>query len=452
MGVASDEDRLLGSARGEASNMLIRRSAMAVARMLPGIVVLRLTSAFARVSSSAVALVQSSAVALMLTSASASAELPATVKVGILNDMNGPFADQSGRGSVVAAQLAAEEFAAAGGGLKVEILSADHLNKPDVGAQIVREWVDRDGVAAVADSVNSSVGLAVNTIMAEKHRTFVATNVGTSDLTGKFCQPTTVQWTMDTYAFGNTMARAMFARDGSSWYYISFDYALGAALERDSATVLTSLGGKVVGSIKHPLGTSDFSSYLLQAQASGAKVVALADTGHDLINAVKQAAEFGLTPKQVLAGLFTQIVDVDSIGLQAAQGLTVTEAFYWDLNNDTRAFAGRFAQRFGGRVPTANQAGVYSSVLAYLHAVKAANTIEGEAVIAEMRRRPIEDKLFGTVVVRQDGRAVHDMYTFQVKAPGESKSRWDTYNILARIPGNEAFRPLDQGGCRLVTK
>jgi branched-chain amino acid transport system substrate-binding protein len=391
------------------------------------------------------------AIALMLPAAFARAELPDTIKVGILNDMNGPFADQSGRGSVVAAQMAAEEFAALGGGLRVEILSADHLNKPDVGAQIVRQWVDQDGVDAVADSVNSGVGLAVNTIMAEKHRTFVATNVGTSDLTGKFCQPTTVQWTMDTYAMGNTMARAMMKQGADTWYYISFDYALGAALERDSSAVLTSLGGKVLGSVKHPLGTTDFSSYLLQAQSSGAKVIALADTGADLINAVKQAAEFGITKKQILAGLFTQIVDVDSIGLQAAQGLTVTEAFYWDLNDNTRAFAKRFADRFNGRVPTANQAGVYSSVLAYLRSVKAADTIEGEAVIAQMRKQPIEDALFGTVTVRQDGRAVHDMYTFRVKAPGESKARWDIYKVLARVPGNEAFRPLNQGGCKLVT-
>jgi branched-chain amino acid transport system substrate-binding protein len=398
----------------------------------------------------AVALVLSTTSALMFPTASAQADLPDTIKVGILNDMNGPFADQSGRGSVVAAQMAAEEFAALGGGLRVEILSADHLNKPDVGAQIVRQWVDQDGVDAVADSVNSGVGLAVNTIMAEKHRTFVATNVGTSDLTGKFCQPTTVQWTMDTYAMGNTMARAMMKQGADTWYYISFDYALGAALERDSSAVLTSLGGKVLGSVKHPLGTTDFSSYLLQAQSSGAKVIALADTGADLINAVKQAAEFGITKKQILAGLFTQIVDVDSIGLQAAQGLTVTEAFYWDLNDNTRSFAQRFGQRFGGRMPTANQAGVYSSILAYLNAVKAANSIEGEAVIAQMRKAPIEDKLFGTVTVRQDGRAVHDMYTFRVKAPAESKSRWDTYKVLERVPGNEAFRPLNQGGCKLV--
>jgi branched-chain amino acid transport system substrate-binding protein len=389
-------------------------------------------------------------ISLLLPTAFAHAELPAVVKIGILNDMNGPFADQSGKGSVVAAQMAAEDFAGQGGGFHVEILAADHQNKPDVGAQIVREWVDRDGVDAIADAVNSDVGLAVNTVMAEKHRTFIATNVGTSDLTGKFCQPTTVQWTMDTYAMGNTMARAMMAQHGDTWYYISFDYALGAALERDSTAVLTSLGGKVVGSIKHPVGTTDFSSYLLQAQSSGAKVVALADTGADLINAVKQAAEFGQTKQQILAGLFTQIVDVDSIGLPAAQGLTVTEAFYWDLNDDTRSFARRFGHRFNGRMPTANQAGVYSSVLAYLNTVKTAQTIVGEDVIAQMRKQPIEDKLFGTVTVRQDGRAVHDMYTFKVKTPGESKGRWDDYTVLARIPGDQAFRPLDQGGCKLV--
>ena len=389
---------------------------------------------------------------VMMSGAVARADVPANVRIGILNDMNGPFADQSGAGSVVAAKLAQEDFAAEGGSFKVEIVSADHLNKPDVGAQIARQWVDRDGVDAVADAVNSGVGLAVNTVMAEKHRTFIATNVGTSDLTGKFCQPTTVQWTMDTYAFGNAMARAMVGQGADTWYYISFDYALGAALERDSTTVLTSLGGKVVGSVKHPLGTTDFSSYPLQAQSSGAKVVALADTGSDLINAVKQAAEFGLTGQQILAGLFTQIVDIDSIGLRAAHGLTVTEAYYWDLNDDTRAFAKRFSDRFGGRVPTANQAGVYSSVLAYLHAVKEANSIEGEAVIAQMRQHPIQDKLFGSVTVRQDGRAVHDMYTFRVKTPEQSKSRWDTYNLLARIPGDQAFRPLNQGGCRLVTQ
>jgi branched-chain amino acid transport system substrate-binding protein len=392
------------------------------------------------------------AAVLLTPGLAARAQLPDVVRIGILNDMNGPFADQSGKGSIVAAQMAAEEFAAQGGGFKVQILVADHQNKPDVGAQIAREWVDRNGVVAIADAVNSGVALAVNQVMADKHRTFLASNVGTSDLTGKFCQPTTVQWTMDTYALGNTIARAMAARGGDTWYFISFDYALGVALEHDTEAGLSALGDRVVGSIRHPLGTTDFSSYLVQAQASGAKVVALADTGTDLVNAVKQAAEFRVTPRQTLVGLFTQITDVESIGLPAAQGLTVTEAFYWDLNDATRSFARRFAQRYYDRMPTANQAGVYSSVLAYLNAVKAANVVEGEKVVAQMRSQPIQDALFGTVTVRQDGRAVHDMYTFRVKAPGESTSRWDVYQVVARVPGAEAFRPLDQGGCKLVTR
>jgi len=392
------------------------------------------------------------AVVLLAPGVAAQAQLPDVVRIGILNDMNGPFADQSGKGSMVAAQMAAEEFAAQGGGFKVQILAADHLNKPDVGAQIAREWVDRNDVAAIADVANSGVALALNQLMADKHRTLLATNVGTSDLSGKYCQPTTVQWPMDTYALGSTIARAMAPRGGDSWYFISFDYALGVALEHDTQATLKILGATVAGSVRHPLGTTDFSSYLVQAQSSGAKVVALGDTGTDLVNAVKQAAKFRLTSKQTLVGLFTQITDVDSIGLQAAQGLTVTEAFYWDLNDATRAFARRFAQRYDNRQPTANQAGVYSQVLAYLNAVKAANTIEGETVVAQMRKQPIQDALFGTVTVRQDGRAVHDMYTFRVKAPGESTSRWDVYQVIARVPGSEAFRPLDQGGCRLVTR
>lgn len=373
-----------------------------------------------------------------------------TVKIGVLNDMSGPFADQSGKGSVVAAEMAAEDFAAGGGGFKVQILSADHQNKPDIGAQIVRSWVDQQGVDAVADAVNSAVGLAVNEVMREKNRTFIATNVGTSDLTGKFCAPVTVQWTFDTWALGNAAARALMEQGRDTWFFVSFDYALGAALQRDATAVLTALGGKVLGSVHHPLGTTDFSAYLLQAQASGAKVLALADTGADLVNAVKQASEFGIMKKMTLLGLFTQLVDVDAIGLQAAQGMLVTEAFYWDLNDQTRAFSHRFAQRFGGRMPTANQAGVYSSVLAYLHAVKAANSIAGDKVLAEMRRAPIEDKLFGTVTVRPDGRAIHPMYEFRVKSPAESKGRWDYYTLVATIPADKAFRPLAGGGCKLV--
>ena len=381
----------------------------------------------------------------------ARAQLPGTVKIGVLNDMTGPFADQSGKGSVVAAAMAAEDFAAEGAApFKVEIISGDHQNKPDVGSGIAREWIDRDGVDAIADVPNSAVGLAVNQVMREKHRTFLATNVGTSDLTGKFCSPDTVQWTMDSWADGSSAARAMMRRGENTWFFISFNYAFGAALQRDATAMLEKLGGKVLGSVKHPLGTTDFSSYLVQAQSSGAKVVALADTGTDLSNAVKQASEFGLTQKQKFDALFALITDVEAIGLQSAQGMIVTESFYWDLDDATRAFGRRFAKRFGGKMPTSNQAGVYSQVLAYLHAVKAANTIEGEKVVAEMRRAPIQDKLFGTVTVRPDGRAIHAMHVFQVKAPAQSHEHWDVYDKLADIPAEQAFRPLDEGGCPLV--
>ena len=393
------------------------------------------------------------ALVVLLASQAAWAQLPdtfksGTLKIGVLNDQSGPFGDQSGRGSLITAQMAAEDFMREAPELRVEIVYGDHQNKPDIGSAIVRSWVDRDGVVAVADAVNSSVGLAVNDVMRDRHRTFIASNVGTSDLTGKFCAPTTVQWTFDTWALGNSAARAL--KDLGPFYFVGFDYALGAALERDTTAVLTSLGGKVVGSVKHPLGTTDFSSYLLQAQASGAKVIAFASTGLDFINAAKQAAEFGVTRTATLAGLFTQITDVDALGLPAAQGLLLTEAFYWDLNDSSRAFTRRFAERMPGRVPTENQAGVYSSVLAYLRAVKQAGSVEGEKVIEAMRRAPIEDPLFGAVTVRPDGRAVHAMYVFRVKTPAQSASRWDLYTLVSTIPPDLAFRPLDQGGCPML--
>jgi len=384
----------------------------------------------------------------LLASQAAWAQLPNPIKIGVLNDQSGPFGDQSGRGSMIAAQLAAEDFAREAPELKVEIVYGDHQNKPDIGSSIVRAWVDRDGVVAVADAVNSAVGLAVNDVLRERHRTFIASNVGTSDLTGKFCAPTTVQWTFDTWAFGNSAARAL--KDVGPFYFIGFDYALGAALERDTTAALTRLGGKVAGSVKHPLGTTDFSSYLLQAQSSGAKVIAFASTGLDFINAAKQAAEFGVTKTATLTGLFTQITDIDALGLPAAQGLLLTEAFYWDLNDSTRAFTRRFAERMPGRVPTENQAGVYSSIMAYLRAAKLAGSVEGERVIEAMRRAPIEDPLFGAVTVRPDGRAIHAMYVFRVKTPAQSKSRWDVYTLVSTIPPELAFRPLDQGGCPLV--
>ncbi|WP_237478066.1 ABC transporter substrate-binding protein [Lichenibacterium dinghuense] len=386
-----------------------------------------------------------------LSAGPALAEIPDhTIRIGVLNDGSGPFADQSGKGSVVAAQLAADDFMREAPGLKVEILYGDHQNKPDVGSAIVREWLDRDGVAAVTDAVNSGVALAINGVIADKHRTFLGANVGTSDLTGKFCRPTTVQWTFDTWAFGNAAAQALKDVGAKSVYFISFDYALGAALERDTTAAFKALGGTVSGSVKHPLGATDFSSYLLQAQGSGAEAVAFADTGTALVDGVKQAAEFGVSPAQRLTGLLTEIVDVHAIGLPLAQGLLLTEAYYWDRDDASRAFAKRFAEKVPSRVPTENQAGVYSAVLAYLRAAKAADTIDGEAVVDEMKRAPIADALFGTVTVRADGRAIHPMYVYRVKTPAESHGEWDLYSPVATIPADRAFRPLADGGCPLA--
>ena len=382
------------------------------------------------------------------------ADIPGnTIKIGVLNDQTGPLADQSGKGSVVAAQLAADDFAAESGGITVEILAGDHQNKPDIGSTVARQWIDRDGVAAVADSVNSAVSLAVNQVTKEKNRTFIATNVGTSDLTGPFCNAQEFQWTMDTWALGHAAARVMKQDGGThpdSWFFITVDYALGTALERDTVQELKRLGGAVKGSVRVSLGTTDYSSYLLQAQASGAGVVAFADVGSDLINGVKQASEFGVSPGQAVIGIFTQIVDVKSIGLPLAQGMLLTEAYYWDRDDASRAFAKRFAAKMPGKVPTENQAGVYSSVLAYLRAAKRANSIDGDAVVAELKRTPIDDPLFGRVTIRPDGRAIHDMYVFRVKAPAASHSDWDLYEPVLTIPAAEAFRPLADGGCPLV--
>jgi len=390
--------------------------------------------------------------AAVASAGAAFAEIPdRTVRIGVLSDFSGPFADQVGKGSLVGAQMAAEDFAKEAGDLKVEVVSADHQNKPDVGLAIARRWIEEQGVDAIGDLANSGVGLAVNGYLHDKNRTMLASSTATSDLTGKFCQPTTVQWTLDTWALGSAIGGAITRMGGTSWFFISFEYALGKALQRDATEAIVKAGGTVVGSVSHPLGVTDFGSYLLQAQASGAKVIALADTGADAINAIRQAADFHvLSGDARLAALFLQITDIDALGLDRAKGLMLSEAFYWDLNEATRAFAKRFAERMGGRMPTEDQAGVYSETLAYLRAVKAADTIEGDKVVAEMRKAPIEDALFGRVIVRADGRATHAMYVFRVKTPEASKGRWDDYELVESIPASEAFRPLAEGGCRLV--
>jgi branched-chain amino acid transport system substrate-binding protein len=378
------------------------------------------------------------------------------IRIGVLNDMGGPYADLSGRASVDAAQLAAEDFRREAGpnAPAVEILSADHQNKADVGAQIVRRWVDIDGVAAVVDVPNSSVALAVNEVLREKDRAFLASSVATSDMTGKACAPTTVQWVFDTWALANGTARALVHAGGTSWYFITADYAFGHALERDAGMLVKANGGTVVGATRAPIGSADLSSYLLQAQGSGAKVIGLANAGSDATNAIKQAAEFGIgrASGQQLAGLLVFLTDVDALGLQAAQGLVLTEAFYWDQNDSTRAWSRRFAERTGGRMPTMNHAGVYSSVLAYLRAAAAENSIAGAQVVRRMGAAPIDDPLFGRTTIRPDGRVVHDMYLFRVKAPAASKGRWDYYDTIATIPAEEAFRPMADGGCPLVKK
>ncbi len=374
------------------------------------------------------------------------------VKLGVLNDMSGVYADISGPGSVVAAQMAADDFMAKNKGFKVQVVGADHQNKPDVGSSIARKWYDQEGVDAIMDVTTSSVALAIADVTREKNRIFLVSGGGTSDLTGAKCSPNTVHWTYDTWALANGTGAAITKQGGTPWYFIVADYAFGAALERDASAAVKKAGGTVAGSVKHPLGATDFSSFLLQAQSSGAKVIGLANAGGDLINAIKQAAEFGITQGgQALAGLLIFSSDVKALGLPAAQGLLLTEAFYWDLNDDTRAFSKRFAEKFGGKMPTSTQAGVYSSALHYLNAIKDAKTKEAPKVMAQMRATPIDDPLFGKGEVRIDGRATHPMYLFKVKKPADSKGPWDIYELVATIPAEEAFRPLADGGCPLVT-
>ncbi|TXM98946.1 ABC transporter substrate-binding protein [Methylobacterium sp. WL103] len=385
-----------------------------------------------------------------LTTAAAQAQTP--VKIGVLTDRSGVYADIAGEGSLVAARMAVEDFKAADKGLKVEVIAADHQNKPDVGSAIARQWYDRDGVDLIIDGVTSSVALAINQVTKEKNRTFIDTGAGTADLTGVQCTPNTVHWVYDTVALANGTGGAMVKRGGDTWFFLAADYVFGQTLQRDTTTVVTKNGGKVVGSVKTPFPTADFSSFLLQAQGSGAKVIGLANAGADTINAIKQAGEFGITEGgQALAGLLVFSSDVHSLGTKVAQGLVLTEPFYWDLTDATRAFSDRFAKQMGGKKPTANHAGVYAGTLHYLKAVEALKaSSDGAKVVAKMKEMPTDDPLFGKGTIRVDGRKIHDMYLFEVKKPAESKGEWDLYKTLATIPGNEVFRPLNEGGCPLV--
>jgi branched-chain amino acid transport system substrate-binding protein len=374
------------------------------------------------------------------------------VKIGILNDRSGLYADLGGEGSVAAAKMAVEDFKAAEQGLKVDVVSADHQNKPDVAVNKSREWFDQEGVDIIVDVPNSGVALAVNEIVKEKNKVFIDSGAATSDLTGAKCSPNTVHWTYDTWALANGTGSAIVKRGGDSWFFITADYAFGAALERDTTNVVKANGGTIVGSVKAPLNTQDFSSFLLQAQSSKAKIVGLANAGGDTINSIKQAAEFGIVQGgQNLAGLLIFLSDIHSLGLKSAQGLIFTAGFYWDLNDATRAWSDRF-MKVTNRRPTMVQAGVYAGVLHYLKAVAALKDAkDGKAVVAKMKELPSEDPLFGKAQIRVDGRHVHDMYLFEVKKPEESKGPWDYYKLLATIPAEKAFRPLNEGGCVLVT-
>jgi branched-chain amino acid transport system substrate-binding protein len=376
-----------------------------------------------------------------------------TVKIGVLSDMSSLFSENSGPGSLAAARLAVEDFNPAAHGLKVEIVSADHQNKADIGANIARQWFDVDHVDAIVDMATSSVALAVNELAREKNKVLLVSAAATSDLTGQKCSPNTIHWTYDTWMLAHSTGKAMVASGGDTWFFITADYAFGQALERDTTAVVLANGGKVVGSVRHPINVNDFSSFLLQAQASKAKVVGLANAGGDTVNAIKQSAEFGLTKGgQQLAGLLVFIADVHALGLEAAQGLVLTASWYWDMTDGNRAFTKRWRVERPGRYPTMVQAGVYASVIHYL---KTMATIKGDAdgrtVIAKMKEMPTDDPLFGKGFIRADGRKIHDAYLFQVKTPEESKYPGDYYKLRATIPAAEAFRPLKEGGCPLVT-
>jgi len=373
------------------------------------------------------------------------------IKIGVLSDMSSLYTDLAGAGSVLAAKMAVEDSGVEKRGMKVEFVSADHQNKPDVGSAIARQWYDTEKVDVIVDVPNSGVALAVNQITRDKGKAFLVSGAASSDLTGKACSPNTIHWTYDTWMLANGTGGAIVKTGGDSWFFITADYAFGHALERDTAAVVTKNGGKVLGAVKVPLNTQDFSSFLLQAQSSKAKIIGLANAGGDTTNSIKQAAEFGIVKGgQNLAGLLVFLTDVHSLGLNTAQGLIMTETFYWDLNDQTRAFTKRFAPQDKGIHPTMVHAGVYSAVLHYLKAVEALKSDDGTKVVAKMKEMPTDDPLFGKGSIRADGRKIHPAYLVEVKKPSESKAPWDYYKIRATIPADQAFRPLNEGGCSLV--
>jgi branched-chain amino acid transport system substrate-binding protein len=394
--------------------------------------------------------------ALSFASAGLAVAQDKTVKVGVLTDNSGLYADLGGPGSTLAAQMAVEDSGMAAKGWKIDVISADHQNKPDIGTAIARQWIDVDKVDVFMDVLNSGVALAVNNVVKEKNSVMINSGAATSDLTNAQCSPNTVHWTYDTYMLAHSTGQALVKAGGDTWFFLTADYAFGAALERDTTAVVLANGGKVVGGVKHPLNTSDFSSFLLQAQASKAKIIGLANAGGDTTNAIKQAAEFGsVSGGQKLAGMLLFLTDVHALGLKVAQGLNFTETFYWDMNDQTRAFSKRYSERMKNKAePTMVQAGVYSGLLHYFKALDAlgGNPHDGAKVVAKMKELPTDDPLFGKGSIRADGRTIHPAYLFEVKKPEESKGPWDYYKLIGTTPGEQAFRPLSESACPLLKK
>ncbi|MET0876772.1 MAG: ABC transporter substrate-binding protein [Tardiphaga sp.] len=379
-----------------------------------------------------------------------------TVKIGALSDQSGLYADLGGPGSTLAAQMAAEDSGLLAKGWKIDIISGDHQNKPDIGSNIARQWFDVEKVDTIVDVPNSGVALAVNNVVKEKNGVYINSGAATSDLTNAQCSPNTVHWTYDTYMLAHSTGQAMVKGGGDSWFFLTADYAFGAALERDTTEVIKANGGKILGGVKHPLNTADFSSFLLQAQSSKAKVIGLANAGGDTTNSIKQAAEFGITKGgQKLAALLLFITDVKAIGLETAQGLSFTETFYWDLNDETRAFSKKFAARMkNGAPPSMVQAGVYAGLVHYFKALDAlgGNPHDGAKIVAKMKELPTDDPLFGKGKIEANGRKIHPGYLFEVKKPSESKAPWDFYKLAGTVPANEAFTPIEKSTCALLKK
>ncbi|MCA6107423.1 ABC transporter substrate-binding protein [Bradyrhizobium cenepequi] len=394
--------------------------------------------------------------AMTLASAGLALAQDKTVKIGALSDQSGLYSDLGGPGSTLAAQMAVEDSGLLAKGWKIDVISGDHQNKPDIGSTIARQWFDVDKVDVIVDVPNSGVALAVNNVIKEKNGVYINSGAATSDLTNAQCTPNTVHWTYDTYMLAHSTGQALVKSGGDSWFFLTADYAFGAALERDTTAVITANGGKVLGSVKHPLNTSDFSSFLLQAQSSKAKIIGLANAGGDTTNSIKQAAEFGIVSGgQKLAALLLFLTDVKAIGLDTAQGLNFTETFYWDMNDKTRAFSKRFGERSKNHaMPSMVQAGVYAGLRHYFKALEAlgGNPHDGVKVVEKMKSMPTEDDLFGKGEIQPNGRAIHPAYLFEVKKPSESKGPWDFYKLVATVPADQAFTPLSESKCALLKK